>query len=518
MNYKIDRKSLNSKLLDIGIDLDKKLFKSAQTAPTINYTALNSLKNKLVDNLYNKVAVKAQNPNAAEISTKLDKDIDVTGIPLENLGALVRFLTINQITVNNNRISYNSNEETSVPNKEKYKFFTLGSNAGLLEQTTRQPQQFGYFIDLDLLKAYLNNLVKNSKNKIEKVMIGKLINQANEDLDLNVTNIPTVTKNMEQALDVVPYMLDVKNPTQSVSSGKVITLNDISSSTAFNAWLQKSPEGGYGLNNKSYGLNDAEFNMCIYIQALYNRTRFLVSRAPSEELKTLYTTYMNNVATVSRGLTDNNGNSCNLAVNYINPSQDSNYKNVGYKENEETSGEDTSDSSLNDLFAKLPLLDDRIDFARIQDFLNSVEPAVDNSKDKVKSVYNTKAVNKAQTILQSIEHYFNNNEGVNLRSNVDEFASSIVADLNLTANTKDPNSKLKISQYLYTYIDYLKALLVSVRDVIDSLKNHIPPQSLAVYNKVLNDQTGNMSASKLSKNVNTLNHWKDSLPAYLKGI
>lgn len=504
MKIKIDQQSLNKKLLEIGKDLDNRLFKTAQTA--INFDALNSLKSKLVDSLYNKVSTKTQNPNSVNISTKLDTDVNLTGIPLENLGALVRFLTTNQITVNNERISYNSNEESSVPNKDTYKFYTLRGNAGLLEQTTRQPQQFGYFINLDLLKKYLTDLYKTSTNRIQKVMVEKLLTQANSDLDINVSTKPE--QNLQQVLDSLPEVLDLKNPT--TPGNKVLTLNDISSDTNFNNWMQKSPSAAYTLNNKRFDYSTRDFNICAYIKAVYDRARFLYSRAPTFEQKELYKTYVSMVASTARSLTDNNGNSCNLSVDYSAAGNAGDYKNVGYKEEDAESNNNSGTSKIDRdrLFTNLPLLNDRIDFARIRDFLTNVKPFINNSN----------IANETQNMLQTIEHYFNNSEGVNLRSNVDEFATKIIAKLNLTGNQKSTaQDKLKISQYLYSYIDYLKALVINVGETLDSLKNH-SSNMVPAEEKALNEQAGNMTASKLSQNLNTLDNWKDNLPRILGTI
>ena len=98
---------------------------------------------------------------------------------LKDLGTLLSYLEIAKITVNGQIIVYGGD-----PNNENYKFYTL-ENTNIVG---RNPGEAGFYINLELLRYYLESLLKNSDNALVSNMIKARIQDANQQLSAKISD------------------------------------------------------------------------------------------------------------------------------------------------------------------------------------------------------------------------------------------------------------------------------------------------------------------------------------------
>lgn len=161
------------------------------------------------------------NPNAPKL----------TSTNMETLGALVEWAARSRITVGQQRVAYTASEQ---PPGEDWVFFKLEPNSGLLERADRTTDMRGYYINVDLLTKFITSrlaALQKKPNKVEEVMLGMRIDDANKLLGTNINKQYAEPENPEDTVDNLPQVLDVKNPYQTGTAlpVKIKDLKDVQS-------------------------------------------------------------------------------------------------------------------------------------------------------------------------------------------------------------------------------------------------------------------------------------------------
>lgn len=156
---------------------------AAYTQQTTNFENMR----QLLDNLEKQIAAKHEGGGTV-VSHEGDPGAEVAlrSENMKNLGTMVNFLATNKITVNGKRIAFSGNQDPH--DDEHYQLYQLTSN-GLMEAPDRSQLTQGFFADKDLLSAYLVSLqseLHQRPNRVEEVMLEKLITQSNDLLDTNI--------------------------------------------------------------------------------------------------------------------------------------------------------------------------------------------------------------------------------------------------------------------------------------------------------------------------------------------
>lgn len=157
---------------------------------------------------------------------------------LETLGQLVEWAVKNRITVGGQRIAYGSNEQ---PPSDDYVFYKLEPGYKLEPITTREVTRLGYYINKDLLVAFITSRLKalhKKPNKVEEFQLNMRIDDANKLLGTNINKKYTEPENPEDVVDNLPQILDVKNWQQT---GQIpLKLKDLKDDPTLKSFLSRA--------------------------------------------------------------------------------------------------------------------------------------------------------------------------------------------------------------------------------------------------------------------------------------
>ena len=195
MSFIYDDKNLLNKLLKSALEHEKKFSKQGQVIPPANldpaYTQqtdnFNSLL-QLIDNLETRIS----NPNAMpEISHAgaVGAHATMSSADLVNLGSFVQFVAGNGISVDGRRIAYIVSSEQPTAPDESYVQFKLEPGPGAITNPNRNGQEQGFFINRDLLSAYIQSLLAklvNNPNQVTSLMLKHIVEQSNSLLGTKI--------------------------------------------------------------------------------------------------------------------------------------------------------------------------------------------------------------------------------------------------------------------------------------------------------------------------------------------
>lgn len=120
----------------------------------------------------------------AEISTQSGEEAKLTPQALENIGALVGFLSQNKITVNGKLPVYDHD-----PGQEGYQMYKLEGNALQVGDPTRDAAKMKFWVNPELLSAYIVSLQAQEAQKPNRVLetyLKSLIQESNKMLGTKV--------------------------------------------------------------------------------------------------------------------------------------------------------------------------------------------------------------------------------------------------------------------------------------------------------------------------------------------
>lgn len=464
MSFNIyDNKELLEELVKAGGEFQKKYAQTALTEPQPMDHYL-SMVNKLVDNLQNSYFPPRKDPNAPpEVGTEAEGEVALSDVNLENLGALVNFLSSQKITLDGKRIAYPANEK---PQDDSYQPLALEPNTGGLEPADRKPVTTSNYVNKDLLLEYIRHIqgrAVQTKNKVQEVMVGRLVDEANRALDAGMNKQYKERDYIvadDQVLDQFQQVLDMK--TYSVDGGpKVITFGDLKSDTAFNAWLAKAPISQVPVGETTSGVRyvdfkSPDFDICGAIRVVFNRAKYLLSRSTSDELKKRNNAYVEQVKKLASQLTDKAGKVCQLtettpgAEDDIDDEgtdeRDPNYRNVSNRTprgGKSRGGLTTQD--LRKFLNRFPLLEDRIDFQRIRAFMQAYTQITGQTPA---------AIGNINTELSKIRTNFRVGNAQGFPINSDEIARVLPQGI-----------------HPYAYVSSLYSLIANVKQLLNYLKS-----------------------------------------------
>lgn len=178
MSFLHDNPWLIQELLKIG--QGKTLDPTENVSPQ---QAQGNLALKLLDQIQKEFS--PVDPNKpAEVSTASGAEAKLTTQALENIGALVSFLVQNKITVNGKQPAYDTD-----PQQEGYTMYKLQGGSAVIPDPNRETPGTPYWINPELLSAYIVSLQAQDAQKPNRVLetyLKSLIQESNKMLGTKV--------------------------------------------------------------------------------------------------------------------------------------------------------------------------------------------------------------------------------------------------------------------------------------------------------------------------------------------
>ena len=243
MSFVYDDEKLFYELLKSAVVDKLKFDKRAQTAYQNNLKNYYALTGVLND-LEKQSTPASPEEQAQDISYQPDPSQPGATAPklystnMETLGALVEWCAQYKITVGGQRVAYTVGEQ---PPSDAWVLYKLEPNSGLLEVATREMVKRGYYINVDLLTKFIVSRLRALKakpNKVEEVMLGMRIDDANRLLGTNINKQYVEPENPEDIVDNLPQLLDVKSPYQG---GQIpLKIKDLKDAPTLKSFLSKA--------------------------------------------------------------------------------------------------------------------------------------------------------------------------------------------------------------------------------------------------------------------------------------
>jgi hypothetical protein len=204
---------------------------------------------------------------------------------METLGALVAWCAQNKITVGGQRIAYNLGEQ---PPGDDWVLYKLEPNSGLLEVESRETVKRGFYINNALLVTFIQSrlaALQKKPNKVEEVMLGMRIDEANKLLGTNINKQYSEPVNEEDAVDNLPPVLDVKNWGQTGSIP--LKLKDVKAIPALKQFLSRAQIVLRDRKGHDFRSDDMQnFNICSILTVLALRAANMAQGETSGKQKT----------------------------------------------------------------------------------------------------------------------------------------------------------------------------------------------------------------------------------------
>jgi hypothetical protein len=239
MSFIYDDPNLIDQLVIRGLLHEVKFSKKGQAAAAAadqDRANLMALVNNLQAQLSQPAA--AQDPNAGPTISHEGGSAEKPSLgsqQLESLGDLIKWLQDNKITVDGTRVAYDTD-----PGNDDYMPYRLGTHVAGPEERGKAPDRF--YVHPTALKQFfvwLQAYENKQPNRFMQVQVGKLIQDANQQLGANIN--PTYQppeKALPDAtvLDTVPDQF--VNVQSSGYGGNIpLTYGDMKDITSFNKWL-----------------------------------------------------------------------------------------------------------------------------------------------------------------------------------------------------------------------------------------------------------------------------------------
>lgn len=302
MSFIYDDQKLMERLLLSGLDHAVKFTKKGQAAAAaVQQDRANLL--GLIRGLQDQInpAGSQKDPNAGpEISYEGDNKPTMDSRTLESLGDLVTWLIANKVTVNGQRVAYDTD-----PGNKDYVRYRLETHMANLAERDANPK--GYFVNLALLKPYIVSLQayeQKNPNPTMRFQLGRLIAEANRDLGADISEKyqePDKVLPDTAILDDVPHtFMDEK---QSLIGGEVpLTYGDMKDDMSFNKWLTSNSisEVSKANDNQPIGVNNPNFDRCLILNILAARAKRRMSGAQDAAGRERATIYLRQVSSVAQ--------------------------------------------------------------------------------------------------------------------------------------------------------------------------------------------------------------------------
>lgn len=352
--------------------------------------------------------------NAPEpINLASPKDLELKVDNLQSLGSLLKWLSINQVTLNGARIAYTGDEQKALPEEEKDKLSPVSINESR-DTITRKWNSVDYHANLDLLINYVSylqqkasSMVKSNddQGKVLEVMVGKLIDQIkaikpDAKLDRKPKSTPDKPNDIPDETPIDDFnrkLFDLKSPTAS-RGPNILTAKDIKSRANLNAWLQTNPEAEVAMydakgQQTAVKFSDDGADHCVVLNVLYLRAKKWseLAKTPDEEKK--YAFYLKKIQEIGPTFTGLDGKACSITgTATATPG-------AGTAEpGKPGAAKPISPEIINKIVKFMPLNEYNINFDRIELFFNEYLPVINNNP-QAGAEASKKAINDARTAM-----------------------------------------------------------------------------------------------------------------------
>jgi len=315
-----DNPWLVSQLIQAALDSENKLSKKGQAAPAQEQPVATGLKS-ILNNLRNQINPGSDSTGAISHETS---GADVFSHNMDSMGDLVQWLANNGTRVGGKAIVYAGN--VARPGEE-YGYFKIEPGTEILvRDNPARPDRgnaslVGFWINPEALKNYLVSLQSDEKlktNVMFQVQLLKLIQDANKQLDLDVSEQYKAPEKVLPDTTVADSTPQELNPTQWSTQGNIpLTLGDLKDSTTLNAWLSSKNIGlNIGGHTGGMMINHPDFDHCALLKILNQRAGFKASRATTAEAKEIAAAYAQKIKAIAAEI------KCDLSAQPQQPGQE----------------------------------------------------------------------------------------------------------------------------------------------------------------------------------------------------
>jgi hypothetical protein len=415
MSFIFDDPNLIDQLVISGLLHEVKFSKKGQAAAAAaDQDRANLL--ALVNNLQTQLSqpAAAQDPNAGPTISHEGggENIDLGSQQLESLGDVIKWLSDNKVTADGTRVAYDVD-----PNNDDYMPYRLGTHVAGPEERGKALGRF--YVHPEALKKFLvwlQALENKNPNPIMQVQVGKLIQDANQQLGAKINpNYQAPERVLADAtvLDNVPDQF-VSVQSSSYGGDVPLTYGDVKDITSFNKWLNdhaitfrtvmKNDNGA----DKQVDVNSTNplFNRAAVLKILVARANAKLQTATDPAAKEAASIYARQVGR----LVAQAGGSAQSGTNQSGQSQ-ANPAAIG----------PAAAQAANTVAQSLPLTQQSVDFNKIRDFLTQVKALMPNDPTVPQVAENTEQL-MSQISSQTTHQYRVFPLGVNQQSIANMFA------------------------------------------------------------------------------------------------
>lgn len=461
--------------------------KTAQEAPkAIDPNAIKSLAGKLISNL----------EKSANLTTdKTDSALYMKD--LQNLDNLIFFLKSENMQYNGKLIVVNTLELDEKP--DQYAQYVLKTGFDALPANTT------VWIYKDGLINYLHSIQSQpdtDQGKLINAMVGKLIDEANKELNLNidksapqaqVKQIPTLPDNtpLDSIYDTVIYESPLQPP--QFKGSITITPANLKSKSAFDDFVRKISlkKGNQTIKYDDDSFTDASF--CDILYVLHTRAKSYAYRRGEENALTYLKMIEDLAGQYQCSIEGREDGIANKQVSYS-PSESRSVKLSPQQA-----------KAIQSMGMNMPLLGDRIDFNRISTWLNYFTRI---NQDPTVSA----GINNALQIIQNIKAKY--------RVNSQPLAQEAVGIVNVIMSNTQGDAATK-SAAPVAYLGQLQSLISLVGGVLSSFKSAYYdslPQDDEEFKNAVDTQIGASGSSFYNINDEKIQTWLSDLPSALHQV
>src|SRR6185369_9758722 len=276
MTFLYEDPNLIDRLLKAAEEFEKKFSKKGQAAPAAQPLA--NLQ-ALLGNLRQQIHPELAKPGEFNPSSKVALDSE----HMDSLGDFVKWLD----TSGRKDISILVNPERTNRPSEDFWFCKIEPSTAIVVPMARPDRSpVAYWINPQALKQYLVTLQGDDKlkgNVIFQVQLLKLIQDANKQLDLDVSEQYKETIPDDTVVDNLPKDL---NPEQPYGAGNVpLMIKDLKDSMALNSWLKTNTITLKAKNNSFLTVSHEDFDHCTLLKILVSRAKYNSGRATDQNAK-----------------------------------------------------------------------------------------------------------------------------------------------------------------------------------------------------------------------------------------
>lgn len=294
------------------------------------------LAKKLLIDLQRQIDHENAPPVASPIGTEHYTPVKLSDVELRNIGDFITWAARNKITWNGKPFAWTPQDYQAgnvPPEAGEFSAYKINRE----RDDRRQPVKVTAYALKNELISFIEQLrdsEENKNNRVMQVMIGKLINQVNDNLpegDPKVTPKPKETKTPDVTLnniivDGLPSVLDPENPYDGIEkwhsnfSDAPVKLNAsiIDNKGMFKNWLLNlkiKAKDGVHIGTENVNMPESD-NICIAVNIIYKRAFFLANQvgdahdAEVPNYSKMADLYLKQIQEVGRTFTGKNGEPC----------------------------------------------------------------------------------------------------------------------------------------------------------------------------------------------------------------